>query len=285
MLRHWNVFAVVVLLASVLAPALAGASVDCDIVGTAGPDTLLGTDGDDVICGLGGNDTIRGFAGNDIIVGGAGDDVIFAGRGHDWIDGGSGADQIDGQQGRDRVYGRSGNDSLIGGRGRDRLRGGPGGDACTDKIGVVNMRSCELDPTNATEGIGSNVEIVEVGGILVAASIADAARALLDDSAADGLSLGGGGFRDPASQIALRKRNCGTSNYAIWEMPASECSPPTAIPGRSQHELGLAIDFTNDGQLIRSRQDPAYLWLDANAELFGFFVHPAEPWHWSTTGN
>ena len=43
---------------------------------------------------------------------------------------------------------------------------------------------------------------------------------------------------------AVRRANCGSSNYAIYQMPASACSPPTARPGTSMHEQGLAIDFT-----------------------------------------
>ena len=68
------------------------------------------------------------------------------------------------------------------------------------------------------------------------------------------------------------------------EMPSWECSPPVARPGRSMHEQGLAIDFTADGDLIRSRSRPAFIWLAANAERFGFYSLPSEPWHWSTTG-
>ena len=51
------------------------------------------------------------------------------------------------------------------------------------------------------------------------------------------------------------------------------------------HEQGLAIDFTAGGDLIRSRSHPAFLWLAGNAERFGFYNLPSEPWHWSTTGS
>jgi LAS superfamily LD-carboxypeptidase LdcB len=46
-------------------------------------------------------------------------------------------------------------------------------------------------------------------------------------------------------QIALRKQNCGTTYYDIYQKPSGQCSPPTAIPGTSRHERGLAIDFAN----------------------------------------
>ena len=127
-------------------------------------------------------------------------------------------------------------------------------------------------------------EIVSVRGIQVHASVADAVDRMLAAAAADNVNLSGGGYRSSAGQIAVRKNNCGTSNYAIYEMPASQCRPPTARPGTSQHEKGLAIDFTYDGRLIRSRSSAGYQWLAANAAAYGFKNLPSEPWHWSTTG-
>jgi peptidoglycan hydrolase CwlO-like protein len=126
--------------------------------------------------------------------------------------------------------------------------------------------------------------IVSVRGIQVASSIAGQLEGLLSAADAAGVSLSGGGYRDPAAQIAARKRNCGTSNYAIYHMPPSQCSPPTARPGESMHERGLAIDFTHNGSLIRSRSSPGFRWLAANAGRFGFSNLPSEPWHWSTNG-
>lgn len=127
--------------------------------------------------------------------------------------------------------------------------------------------------------------IVSVRGIQVASSIADQLAALLDAADADGVNLGGGGYRDPSAQVALRRSNCGTSDYAVYDMSPSECSPPTARPGSSMHERGLAIDFTYNGSLISSRSNAGFAWLSANAAGFGFYNLPSEPWHWSTNGN
>ncbi len=127
-------------------------------------------------------------------------------------------------------------------------------------------------------------EIVSVRGIFVHRSIAGNVEALLAAAQASGVNLSGSGWRDANQQIALRRQNCGTSDYAIWQMPASQCSPPTAIPGRSMHERGLAIDFTYNGGFINSRSNPGYVWLAANAGRFGLINLPSEPWHWSTTG-
>jgi hypothetical protein len=127
--------------------------------------------------------------------------------------------------------------------------------------------------------------IVSVRGIMVSSSIAGQLEGLLSAASAAGFNLSGGGYRDPSAQIETRKRNCGTSNYAIYHMPPSQCSPPTARPGQSMHEQGLAIDFTHNGSIISSRSSAAFQWLASNAGGFGFRNLPSEPWHWSTNGN
>lgn len=128
-------------------------------------------------------------------------------------------------------------------------------------------------------------EIVTVRGIQIHASIASELDALLAAAEADGIQLGGGGYRSSARQIELRRAHCGSSHYAIYEAPASSCRPPTARPGQSNHERGLAIDFTcNGGGAINSRSNPCFRWLAANAERFGFYNLPSEPWHWSVNG-
>jgi len=130
-------------------------------------------------------------------------------------------------------------------------------------------------------GAGS---IVSVGGIRVSASIAGNLQALLSAASAAGISFSGGGYRDSAGQIAVRRANCGSSNYAIYQASASSCRPPTARPGSSMHERGLAIDFTQGGRTL-TRGSAGYQWLRANGSRFGFFNLPAEAWHWSTNGN
>jgi D-alanyl-D-alanine carboxypeptidase len=120
-------------------------------------------------------------------------------------------------------------------------------------------------------------------GIVVAASIRGKLAALLAAADRDGIYLSGGGYRSSSAQLAVRRRNCGSSSYAIYQMPSSSCSPPTAKPGRSQHERGLAIDFTQNGRALR-RNTSGYQWLRAHAAAYGFYNLPSEAWHWSTTG-
>ena len=122
------------------------------------------------------------------------------------------------------------------------------------------------------------------GSIQVAGDISKPVGRLLTAAAEAGISMCGNGYRDPADQIAVRRSNCGTSQYAIWQMPASYCSPPTARPGASMHEQGLAIDFTVGGGTI-GYGGAAYNWLKAHAADYGLSNLPSEPWHWSTNGN
>ncbi len=127
-------------------------------------------------------------------------------------------------------------------------------------------------------------EIVNVGGIRIHQSMAGNLQSLLAAASAAGINFGGGGYRDPAGQIAVRRNNCGSSNYAVYEMPASSCSPPTARPGTSMHERGLAVDFTQGGRTL-SRGSSGFAWMRANASSYGFCNLPSEPWHWSSNCN
>ncbi|MGQ0430972.1 MAG: D-alanyl-D-alanine carboxypeptidase family protein [Microthrixaceae bacterium] len=120
----------------------------------------------------------------------------------------------------------------------------------------------------------STVSCPTGGSITVASSIASDTQALLNAAPSD-LNLCGWGWRSSQRQQEL------------WDAHGcdSGCSVPTARPGSSMHEQGLAIDFTSSGQTIQSRSHPAFRWLDANAGSYGFRNLPSEPWHWSTNGN
>ena len=144
-------------------------------------------------------------------------------------------------------------------------------------------------PANRASPSGSrpsgNVSLATVRGITVSTQIADQLERLLSAADGDGLRFGGSGHRSSDGQVAARRSNCGSSNYDVYDKPASQCSPPTARPGQSMHEQGLAIDFTHNGSLIQSRSSPGFQWLSRNASQFGLRNLPAEPWHWSTNGN
>ncbi|NLA35402.1 MAG: hypothetical protein GX868_06910 [Actinobacteria bacterium] len=142
------------------------------------------------------------------------------------------------------------------------------------------------NPTPTTLPAGTAVDVVYVRGIPVARSIAGNLEAMMAAAQGAGHVLGGSGYRDINVQISLRIQHCGGSDYySVWQKPSSQCSPPTAIPGRSMHEKGLAVDLTCAGTLIRSQSSPCFVWLRANAAQYGLYNLPSEPWHWSTNGN
>ncbi len=120
----------------------------------------------------------------------------------------------------------------------------------------------------------STVSCPTGGSITVNSNIADKTQALLN-AAPDAINLCGWGWRSSQRQQEL------------WDEHHCDrgCSVPTARPGSSMHEQGLAIDFTSGGQTIQSRSSVAFRWLDANAGRYGFQNLPSEPWHWSTNGN
>ena len=131
---------------------------------------------------------------------------------------------------------------------------------------------------------GVNFTLTWVRGFEVNSQIADDVDGLVAALEAEGFDMGGWGYRNHQEQINLRRGNCGTSEWAIWHQPSSTCRPPTARPGRSNHEKGLAIDFTESGRLITSRSSAVFQALQRLAPQFGLINLPSEPWHWSVDG-
>ncbi len=124
----------------------------------------------------------------------------------------------------------------------------------------------------------NSIHLCTVGGITVNASISGQLNSLLTKAKAAGITLTGSGFRSYKTQIQLRKdHNCAD----IYTASAKTCNPPTARPGTSMHEQGLAIDFSGIGQ--HDPTNPKFIWLSANAGP-DFQNLPSESWHWSTNG-
>jgi peptidoglycan hydrolase-like protein with peptidoglycan-binding domain len=147
--------------------------------------------------------------------------------------------------------------------------------------------SAPVTPTNCANVTGpvsqSETTTVTVAGYTfrVHKCLAPNLKNLLTAANKAGHTLGGWGYRSYESQVALRRQNCGTTHYAIYQKPASQCSPPTAIPGRSRHERGLALDFNSKGKSLTASD---FSWLKANAGRYGLKNLPSERWHWSTDG-
>lgn len=127
------------------------------------------------------------------------------------------------------------------------------------------------------------IRICDVQGIKVNARIANNTNNLLNDAKAAGINFlgGSGAFRTMQDQIAARTRNHCPD---IYTAPASSCNPPTALPGYSNHQMGEAIDFDQDGKLLSSNMS-GFAWLKANAAKYGLSNLPSENWHWSVDGN
>lgn len=132
----------------------------------------------------------------------------------------------------------------------------------------------------------TEADLVSIPGTSISVNrlISEQVAGLILSAALDGVTLDGWGWRSNQRQIELRQAHCGTSPWDVWERPSSDCSPPTARPGRSQHERGFAIDFTQGGQVLNSNST-GFHWLKENAASFGLYNLPSEPWHWSIDGN
>jgi hypothetical protein len=99
--------------------------------------------------------------------------------------------------------------------------------------------------------------------------------ALQGAARAAGFNLGiSSGFRSPEQQQALRRAHCcndpGSSKCG--------CGPPTAPPGRSNHQHGLAIDLSGN--------KAAKAWANAHGAQFGLhFPVAGEDWHVEMIGS
>jgi LAS superfamily LD-carboxypeptidase LdcB len=77
----------------------------------------------------------------------------------------------------------------------------------------------------------------------------------------------------------------------LWDGALAKYGDPeiaclwVARPGTSAHQSGRAVDC-HLGDPIESeyadamRQTPAWHWLVAHADAFGFYPYDQEPWHW-----
>jgi hypothetical protein len=126
---------------------------------------------------------------------------------------------------------------------------------------------------------GGNLSTWE--GVTLDSTVIASFRDMVQAARSDGVELlPASGWRSSAEQIRLRRQNCGPTDYDIYRKPSGSCSPPTAIPGTSNHERGLAVDFSFGS----NRNSPQFRWLTANAARFGWRNLPSEAWHWSRDG-
>lgn len=112
---------------------------------------------------------------------------------------------------------------------------------------------------------------------------ASAWRALVSAARADGIAgpllLPTSGYRSPETQETLWQN--ALKKYGSPEAARKWVAPP----GSSAHQTGRAIDLyvggkNSSSEVAHLRTLPAYKWLVAHAERFGFYPYAQEPWHW-----
>jgi hypothetical protein len=106
--------------------------------------------------------------------------------------------------------------------------------------------------------------------------------AMVKAAKTDGVTLSANStFRSEAHQVALCEANtlCRQGTYTL-----------VARPGTSNHQMGIAIDFSepsvrdssaqNCTTRVRDNSSAQWRWLNNNAAKFGFKQYSAESWHW-----
>jgi D-alanyl-D-alanine carboxypeptidase len=137
-------------------------------------------------------------------------------------------------------------------------------------------------------------QLVTVGGKEVAVAAAADLEALLAAAEGDGVSLTvTSGFRSLAHQRSVH-------DSAVARDGVETAESVSARPGYSEHQTGLAVDFSGSSQpgcLLENcfGQTPESAWLVTHGGRFGFHLrypegktdvtgYAAEPWHWRWVG-
>lgn len=143
---------------------------------------------------------------------------------------------------------------------------------------------------------GIEHDFVELkNGVIVDSRIYPDLQNMFDDMRSIGLDpIVTWGFRSNETQKALfddgyqRRLNQGMNKNDAYEDTAKSI----AIPGTSEHELGLAIDVKS----LSGYNEPLYAWLEKNSYRYGFILRypygmteitgvKFEPWHFRYVGH
>lgn len=144
---------------------------------------------------------------------------------------------------------------------------------------------------------GYDVELTKLSnGQSVDARIYPALQQMFDDARADGIyPIVVSGYRTEKEQKQLMREKIADyeeEGYSPDEAKA-KAQEWVAVPGTSEHQLGLCADINADG--IHSAGNEVYEWLEKNAHRYGFIKrYPAdkseitgtihEPWHYRYVG-
>lgn len=133
-------------------------------------------------------------------------------------------------------------------------------------------------------------------GQLVDTRIYPALQEMLDAARSDNVyPVVVSGYRTAEKQQSLMSEKIAAYKAEGYSDAAAVFKAETwvAVPGTSEHQLGIAVDINADG--IRSTGEEVYKWLDQNSYKFGFIRrYPAdkteitgvidEPWHYRYVG-
>lgn len=130
-------------------------------------------------------------------------------------------------------------------------------------------------------------DLAVVGSQRVRTAVADAIRQMQSDSGNSVFIIPASGYRSYDTQVSV---------YGGYVASYGQASADTfsARPGYSEHQTGLAIDFSPIDDSFANT--PQFAWLQANAYKYGFVLryppdkdaitgYKYEPWHWRYVGN
>jgi hypothetical protein len=147
----------------------------------------------------------------------------------------------------------------------------------------VNIKLCEIPnlPSSGSESTSGNQYYITGadGHAIVNSRVSGEVFAMVQAADAAGVDLtADSSYRSMAHQTCLFNHTCGSSE--------------AAQPGYSNHQMGLAIDFTmnecdqNINGQCSDPSNPFWEWLSKNAATYSYRSGvPLEAWHWSPTGN
>lgn len=155
----------------------------------------------------------------------------------------------------------------------------------------VKIRICAVPNISSTgeESNGGYGVSGANGKAVVNSRVSGAFYALAKAAQEDGIDVSAiSSFRTMSHQQALCSSNssCAAGDYTF-----------VARPGTSNHQLGVAVDFSHGGRGGNSgnciniggkctlKGDKTWEWLDNNARRFGLKQYSAEFWHWSPLEN
>jgi D-alanyl-D-alanine dipeptidase len=166
--------------------------------------------------------------------------------------------------------------------------------------------TADLEDAGYRNGDMPSLRMIDVNGCLLERDAAYTLSLMIEAALADDVYLEPQDcYRSYGSQAAAYERRCPVEEEEILTTDpvtgeetvvgvkrSRSCSgPPLALPGRSNHGWGRAVDLSN-GRRVLSCSDAAFVWLQENGGQFGW-VLPAwaqcgrssrEPWHWEWGG-